>query len=54
MKTSKYKNIFAKGYPPNLSKDVFIIEKVKNTVPWIYVLEEIFETIYKRELQKET
>ena len=54
MKTSKYKNIFVKGYPPNLSIEVFIIKKVKNTVPWIYVLEEIFGTIYKRKLQKET
>ena len=28
---SKYKNIFAKGYPPNWSEEVFIIKKVKNT-----------------------
>ena len=54
MKISKYKNIFAKGFPPNLSLEVFIIKKVKNTVPWIYVLEDIFGTIYKTELQKET
>ena len=30
---SKYKNIFAKGYVPNLSKEVFVIKKVKRTVP---------------------
>ena len=30
---SKYKNNFAKGYVPNWSEDVFVIKKVKNTVP---------------------
>ena len=28
---SKYRNIFTKGYTPNLS--VFVINKIKNTVP---------------------
>ena len=32
VKKSKYENIFAKGYVPNWSKDVFVIKKVKNTV----------------------
>ena len=32
VRTSKYKNIFAKGYTVNLSEDVFVIKKVKNTV----------------------
>ena len=27
---SKYKNIFAKGYAPNWSEDVFVIIKIKN------------------------
>ena len=31
---SKYKNIFEKGYTSNLSEDVFVIKKVKKTVPW--------------------
>ena len=30
---SKYKNIFAKGYVSNWSQEVFVIKKVKNTVP---------------------
>ena len=30
---SKYKNIFAKGYTPNWSEEIFLIKKVKNTVP---------------------
>ena len=29
----KHKNIFAKGYVPNRSEEVFVIKKVKNTVP---------------------
>ena len=33
---SKYKNIFAKGYTTNWSEEVFVIKKVKNTVPWTY------------------
>ena len=48
----KYKNICAKGYTPNWSEEVFVIKKVKNTVPWTYVIndlngEEIVGTCYK-------
>ena len=35
VRKSKYKNIFAKGYVSNWSEKVFVIKKVKNTVPWI-------------------
>ena len=57
VRISKYKNIFAKGYMPNWSKEVFVIKKVKNTVPWTYVIddlnsEEIIGTLYEKELQK--
>ena len=34
VRISKYKNIFAKGYMSNWRKEVFVIKKVKNTVPW--------------------
>ena len=34
VRTSKYKNIFAKVYMPNWSEEVFVIKEVKNTVPW--------------------
>ena len=34
VRISKYKNIFAKCYVPNWSKEVSVITKVKNTVPW--------------------
>ena len=33
VRISKYKNIFAKGYTLNWSEEVFIINKIKNTVP---------------------
>ena len=39
VRISKYKNIFAKGYMPNWSEEVFVIKKVKNTVPWTYVID---------------
>ena len=51
----KYKNIFAKGYMPDWSEEVFVIKKVKNTVPWTYLIndlngEEIIGTCYEKEL----
>ena len=54
---SKYENIFAKGYAPNWSEEIFVIKKVKNTVPWTYVIndlngEKIIGTFYENELQK--
>ena len=36
VRTSKYKNIFAKGYVPNWSDEFFVIEKTKNTVPYTF------------------
>ena len=33
VRISKYKNIFAKGYTPNWSEEVFVINKIKNTLP---------------------
>ena len=35
---SKYKNIFATVYTPSWPEEVFLIKKVKNTVPCIYVI----------------
>ena len=57
VRISKYINIFAKGYFPNWSEEFSLIKKVKNTVPWTYVIsdlkgEEIVRTFYKKELQK--
>ena len=57
VRISKYKNIFAKGYTPNWSEEIFVIKEIKNTVPWTYVIndlngEEIIGTFYEKELQK--
>ena len=57
VRISKYKNIFAKGYTPNWSKEVFLIKEMKNTVPWTFVIndlngEEITEKFYEKEFQK--
>ena len=56
VRISKYKNIFAKGYVPSWSEEVFLIKKVENTVPWTCVIndlkgEEIVGTFYEKELQ---
>ena len=40
VRISKYKNIFAKGYFPNWSEEVFIVNKIKNTVPWTYTISD--------------
>ena len=34
VRISKYKNIFAKGYTPNCSEEIFVIKEIKNIVPW--------------------
>ena len=57
VRISKYKNIFAKGYTPNWSEEVFVVSKIKNTVPWTYVVsdlngEEITGSFYEKKLQK--
>ena len=41
VRISKYKNSFAKGYVLNWFEKVFVIKKVKSTVPWTYVKIEI-------------
>ena len=56
----KYQNIkifLKKVYTPNWSKEVFPINKVKNTLPWTYFIndfngEDIVGTFYENELQK--
>ena len=59
VRISKYKNVFAKGYTSSsvTLTEVFVIKKVKNTVPWTYIIsdlngEEIIGTFYESELQK--
>ena len=57
VRISKLKNIFAKGYTHNWSKEIFIVNKINDTVPYTYNLkdlndEEIIGRFYDRELQK--
>ena len=57
VRISKYKNIFAKGYTPNWSEEVFMIKEIKNTVPRTYVIndlndQQIIGTFYEKELRK--
>ena len=57
VRISRYKNIFAKGYSPNWSKEIFIVNKVNDTEPYTYNLkdlndEEIKASFYDKELQK--
>ena len=47
----------AKGYNPNWSEKVSVISKIKNTVRWTYVIndlndEEIIGKLNEKELQK--
>ena len=57
VRISRYKNIFAKGYTPNWSKEIFIVDKINDTVPYTYNLkdlndEEIIGSFHDKELQK--
>ena len=57
VRISKYKNIFAEGYTPNWSEEIFVLKKIKNTVSRTYVIndlngEEIVITFYEKGLQK--
>ena len=57
VKISKYKNIFAKGYTQNWSKEVFVVSRIKDKVPRTYVIsdlngEKIAGSSYEKELQK--
>ena len=57
VRISKFKNIFAKGYTPNWSSEIFIVDKTNDTVPYTYNLkdlndEKILGSFYDRELQK--
>ena len=47
----------SKGYTPNWSTEIFIVDKINDTVPYTYNLkdlneEEIIGSFYDRELRK--
>ena len=57
VRISEYKNIFAKGYVPKWPEKVFIVNEIKNTVPWTYTIsdlngEKVIGSFYEKELQK--
>ena len=57
VRISKYKYVFAKGYVPNWSEEVFNVNKIKSTVPWTYEIndlngEKIIGSFYEKELKK--
>ena len=57
VRISKYKSIFAKGYTPNWSEELFVISKIKNTVSWTYAIsdlhcEEITGSFYEKNCKK--
>ena len=54
VRISRYKNIFAKGYAPNWSSEVCIVDKINDTVPYTYNFkdlndEEIIGSFYDKE-----
>ena len=56
VRISKFKNVFAKVYTPNWSKEIFIVDKINDRVPYTYNLkdlndEEIIGSFYDQELQ---
>ena len=54
VRISNYKNIFGKCYTPNWSEEMFVILKVKTTVPWTYVISLEFRVkkVLKRKSEK--
>jgi len=57
VRIAKLKKKFEKGYTPNWSEEIFIIDKIKKTTPLTYNIvdlkgEEIKGSFYKEELQK--
>ena len=57
VRISKHENVFAKGYVPNWSEKVFIVNEIKNTISWTYTIsdlngEPITGTFYEKEFQK--
>ena len=57
VRISKFKIIFAKGYTPNWSREIFIANKINDTVRCTYNIkdlndEESIGSFYDRELQK--
>ena len=55
VKIIKYKNIFTQGYTENWSREIFIIDSLLKTNPWIYRIkglngENIIGSFYEKQL----
>ena len=55
VRISRHKKILAKGYAPNWLEEVSVVSKIKNKVPWTYVIsdlngEKITGNFYEQEL----
>ena len=55
VRISKHKNVLSKGYTPNWSEEIFVINKIQNPVPWTYLINdlnggEIMGSFYEKEL----
>ena len=52
VRISKFKNIFAKGYTPNWSTEIFIVNKINDTVPYTYNIKDLNDEEIIVELRK--
>ena len=57
VRISKQKKKFAKGYTQIQYEEVFVVSKIKNTFPWIYVISDLNGeptdgAFYEKEYQK--
>ena len=52
VRISKYKNIFAKGYTPNWSEEVFVTKKFRNTVMMILMVKKLLEHFMKKNCKR--
>ena len=48
LRISKYMNIFAKRYSLNWSEEIFVVKKIKNSVPWSSSIMGGSDTICKK------
>ena len=58
VRISKYKNIFAKGYNPDWSEEIFVIEKLKTQfhgrmLLMIYTVKKLLEHFMKKNCKRQ-
>ena len=55
VRVTKYKNIFSKGYTESYSREIFVIDSLLKTNPWMYRIEKsngkkIIGSFYEKDL----